>query len=54
MKLKIIKIDGEFAIVQNESGIKNVAPSDIFPKEIKVGSVINIEICRKKEEINNE
>ena len=37
MEFKIIKIDGEFVIVELKNGERKVCPIGIFPKEIKVG-----------------
>ena len=46
MDLKIIKIDGEFAIVELKNGEKRICPIDIFPDDLKVDSIIRIEIVR--------
>ena len=49
MKLRIIKIDGEFVIVELEDGEQKVCPSSIFPKEITTGSTIKILITSFKD-----
>ena len=56
MELKIVKIEGEFVVVELPNGIQKVCPLEIFPGEMTVGSwirvrVVNIdkkEVCRKK------
>lgn len=42
MEIKIIKIDGEFVIVELNNGELKVCPYEIFPVGIEVGDVINI------------
>lgn len=46
MTIKIIKIDGDFAIVEIENGEQRVCPVAIFPKNIIEGTVV---IISKKE-----
>ena len=40
MELKIIKIDGEFVIVELENGERKVCPVAIFPQRIKEGDMV--------------
>ena len=42
MTIKVIKIDGEFAIVELENREKRVCPVEIFPKKIVVGDFVRI------------
>ena len=42
MGIKIIKIDGEFVIVELNNGELKVCPCEIYPVWIEVGYVINI------------
>ena len=46
MMVKIIKIDGEFAIVELKNGEKRICPVDIFPSGVCVGDIINITIIK--------
>jgi len=48
MEVKIIKIDGEFVIVELNNGGQKVCPAEIFPKEIKLGDRVQIIIVNKK------
>ena len=45
MKFKIVKIDGEFVIVETVDGIQKVCPATIFSKEIKVGDFAEVIVC---------
>ena len=47
MEMKIVKIDGEFTIVELENGEKKVCPTKIFPKEIRIGSIVVTQIVDK-------
>ena len=45
MNFTIIKIDGEFVIVELENGEKKICPLEIFPDNIKPGEVFMV--CKK-------
>lgn len=42
MTIKVIKIDGEFVIVELENGERKVCTAAIFPNGIKVGDSVSI------------
>ena len=42
MEIRIIKIDGEFEIVELENGEQKVCPICIFPNNVKCGDVISV------------
>ena len=46
MTIKIIKIDGEFAIVELENGERKICPIEIFPTGIKFGDIVSLRIQR--------
>ena len=53
MELKIIKIDGEFTIVELKNGEKRICPTDIFPTSIKTGDcIITLKKRRNTEQAN--
>lgn len=47
MEIRIIKIDGEFAVVEVESSERMVCPTFIFPKEVQEDDVVIICIKEK-------
>ena len=47
MEIKILKIDNEFTIVELGNGEKKVCPIQIFPEEIKMGSIVLTKIVDK-------
>jgi len=48
MEIKIIKIDGEFVIVEIKDGVQKVCPKAIFPEKIKKGDVFRISLIANK------
>ena len=44
MEIQIVKIDGEFVIVELMNGEQKVCPAEIFPKNIVVGAVLVIKL----------
>lgn len=46
MEIKVIKLDGEFVIVEITNGELKICPIEIFPDEIKKGSIVSI--CLKE------
>lgn len=46
MEIKILKIDGEFVVVELKNGEKRICPTDIFPENIRIGD--SILILKKK------
>ena len=44
MFLKVIKIDGEFVLVELKNGQRRICPTDIFPVGVSVGDMIKIEV----------
>jgi len=46
MTIKIIKVNGEFVIVELSNKKQKVCPLEIFPKGIIVGSLINLKIVK--------
>ena len=44
MTIKIIKIDGEFAIVELENGERKICPIEIFPRKIKKDDYVCIKV----------
>lgn len=44
MELEIIKVDGEFVIVELPNGVQKVCPLEIFPEEMTVGSWIRVQV----------
>ena len=44
MYIKIIKIDGEFVVVEIEIGEKRVCPVEIFPEGVEVGNLVKVEL----------
>ena len=44
MEIKIIKIDGEFVVVELVDGRQKICPIEIFPRELKRGDIIIIAI----------
>lgn len=47
MEFKIVKMDGEFVIVEFNDGKQKVCPVAIFPKGIVVGNVIKISVVKE-------
>ncbi len=47
MIIKIIKIDGEFAIIELENKIQKVCPAEIFPDNAIAGDIIKIQVVKK-------
>lgn len=39
MEIKIVKIDGEFVIVELNNGERKICPSAIFPDKYEIGDV---------------
>ena len=46
MEIRIVKIDGEFVIVELMNGEQKVCPTEIFPENIVVGTVLVIKLKR--------
>ena len=47
MELKIIKIDGEFVIVELKNGERKVCPTAIFPEGTVCGDIISIQVMEE-------
>lgn len=47
MEFRILKIEGEFVMVELSNDACYVCPKAIFPKEIEVNSVVEIVILKK-------
>ena len=39
MEIKIVKIDGEFVIVELNNGERKICPSEIFSEKYEIGDV---------------
>jgi len=40
MEMRVIKIDGEFVIVEFVDGREKVCPIEIFPQNLNIGDVV--------------
>ena len=49
MEVKIVKIDGEFVIVEIKNGEWKVCPKVIFPREIKERSKVALTLKEEQE-----
>lgn len=47
MIIKIIKIDGEFAIIELENKMQKVCPVEILPDDAISGDLIKIQVVKK-------
>ena len=47
----IVKIDGEFVLVELDDGKKVICPRELFPENIKVGDAIKVTVENKEENV---